>query len=323
MKFLAPFTALVGLAILIALIAYFGYASVLKAVANVGWGAALVVAVRAISLCGAGAAWWLLLTPGADRGIWAFIGLRFIREAINTLVPVAQVGGDLIAARLLRSPKINGSLAVASVLIDIFVQVVTLAVFALIGFGIVVDATGSAAMTDAAWGVVAFVIFMLTAFFLVLNFGASEPVIGWITALAERRNWNLFRRIAGLGWSLQQVWKNRRGLYGALALHFFVWFLGAMEVWIALHFIDHPVTYAQAVAIEALGHAGRAAGFAIPGGLGVQDGALIAASAIFGVPADAALAVALVKRIADLVLGVPSLLAWQALEGHRFLRYRK
>ena len=49
----------------------------------------------------------------------------------------------------------------------------------------------------------------------------------------------------------------------------------------------------------------------------VQDGALIAVCAIFGVPAEIALAMALIKRVPDLVLGAPALLGWQALEGRR------
>ena len=61
----------------------------------------------------------------------------------------------------------------------------------------------------------------------------------------------------------------------------------------------------------------------LPGGLGVQDGTLIAAGAIFGVPAEVALAMALIKRVPDLVLGMPSLLAWQALEGRRLWSRRK
>jgi hypothetical protein len=40
---------------------------------------------------------------------------------------------------------------------------------------------------------------------------------------------------------------------------------------------------------------------------------------VFGVPADAALGLALVKRIPDVVLGIPSLVAWQAMEGRRLL----
>ena len=87
--------------------------------------------------------------------------------------------------------------------------------------------------------------------------------------------------------------------------------------------MGHPVSLVEAVAIESLGQGSRAAAFALPGGLGVQDGALIAACAVFGIPAEIALAMALVKRVAELVLGVPGLLAWQVLEGRRMLSERK
>jgi glycosyltransferase 2 family protein len=40
---------------------------------------------------------------------------------------------------------------------------------------------------------------------------------------------------------------------------------------------------------------------------------------VFGVPAEAALGLALVKRIPDVVLGVPALVIWQAMEGRRLL----
>jgi uncharacterized membrane protein YbhN (UPF0104 family) len=100
-------------------------------------------------------------------------------------------------------------------------------------------------------------------------------------------------------------------------------FLGASEVWIALAFMGHPVSLVEALAIESLGQGSRAAAFALPGGLGVQDGALIAACAVFGIPAEIALAMALVKRVAELVLGVPGLLAWQILEGRQMLSERK
>jgi uncharacterized membrane protein YbhN (UPF0104 family) len=56
----------------------------------------------------------------------------------------------------------------------------------------------------------------------------------------------------------------------------------------------------------------------VPGALGAQEGGLIVLCAIFGVPPEAALALSLVKRLPDLVLGVPGLIAWQAMEGWHF-----
>ena len=87
--------------------------------------------------------------------------------------------------------------------------------------------------------------------------------------------------------------------------------------------MGYPVSPAEAIAIESLGQGSRAVVFVLPAGLGVQDGTLVAASAIFGIPAEVALAMALIKRVPDLVLGVPGLLAWQTLEGRQLLSSRK
>ena len=69
--------------------------------------------------------------------------------------------------------------------------------------------------------------------------------------------------------------------------------------------------------IESLIDAVRGAAFAVPGALGAQEGGLIVLCALFGIPPDQALALSLVKRVADLALGLPGLLAWQIAEGRR------
>jgi len=321
MRFLAPTTALAGLALLTGLTAYYGFDSVLQALVSSRWGTALVVVVRAAALTAAGVGWWLLLTP-IRRGPAVFIGLRFVREGINALFPVAGVGGDFIGARLLGQFGIAVNLAVASVLIDIFIQVACLLIFVLAGLGIV-DLVGSHRLTAMTFVMLAVALPAVGGFYLALNFGAFEPVVGRLAAFGEKRQWPAFGHVVDLGARLQQIWQNRRGLLGSFLVHLAAVFLGAAEVWIALLFMGYPVSPAEAIAIESIGQGARAAAFVLPAGVGVQDGALIAASAIFGVPAEVALAMALIKRVPDLVLGIPALLAWQALEGRRLLSASK
>jgi putative membrane protein len=322
MKTFAAISAILGLALLIALTAYYGFASVLQAVVSSKWGTLIVVAARAVALAAAGAAWWSLLTP-IPRGPYIFVGVRFIREAINSLFPLAVVGGDVIGARLLVQFGLPTSMAIASVLIDILIQVVCLLIFVLAGLGIVLNLTDSHQLTARTVVILAFGLPAVAGFFLVLNFGAFEPVVRWLTAFGERRQWITLSHAADLGSSLQKIWQNHRGLSASFFIHLVGVFFGAMEVWIALAFMGHTVSLAEAVAIESLGQGSRAAAFVLPGGLGVQDGTLIAVSAVFGIPPEAALAMALIKRIPDLVLGLPSLLAWQTLEGRRLLSRRK
>ena len=93
--------------------------------------------------------------------------------------------------------------------------------------------------------------------------------------------------------------------------------IGSAEVYTALAFMGRPVDWAEALLIESLVHAVRGAAFAVPGALGAQEGGLIVVCALFGIPPDQALALSLVKRAADLALGLPGLLAWQIAEGRR------
>ena len=118
------------------------------------------------------------------------------------------------------------------------------------------------------------------------------------------------------------LYDNLRRLYGAprrilsgIGVHLVGWLIGTVEVYVCLHFMGYPLSFAEAIVIESLAQAVRGAAFAVPGALGAQEGGLIALCALFGIPAEAALALSLVKRLADLVVGVPGLLLWHAEEG--------
>src|SRR5215470_3261249 len=318
MRNIAFLAALCGLALLTGLTIYYGFGAVMAAVASSGWATAFVVAARATALTGAGIGWWALV-PARQPGPSAFVLLRFVREAINSFFPMAVIGGDVIGARLLARFGVIRNLAFASVLVDIFVHLICLFCFVLAGLGIVLNLVGQQQVSTTAIGLLAIAVPAAVGFFLALNFGAFEPLVKWLVAFGERRQWSAFAHVVDLGARLQQIWRNHRGLSESFVVHLAAVFFGAAEVWIALAFMGHPVSLIEAVAIESLGQGSRAAAFMLPGGLGVQDGALIAICAIFGVPAEIALATALIKRVPDLVLGAPALLGWQALEGRRVL----
>jgi len=49
--------------------------------------------------------------------------------------------------------------------------------------------------------------------------------------------------------------------------------------------------------------------------VGVQEGAYVLIGASFGLTPEMALAISLIKRARDLVIGLPALGVWQAVEG--------
>src|SRR5262249_21048783 len=118
---------------------------------------------------------------------------------------------------------------------------------------------------------------------------------------------------------LEAIWRNPRRVLITTAMHMAGWLIGTLEILIAMSLMGHPVTLTEATIIESLTNAIRGAAFAIPGGFGVQEGGLVLLGHLMGIAPETALALSLVKRVPDLALGLPGLLAWHWLEVRRFL----
>jgi putative membrane protein len=305
---------LLGVGTLAGLIAYFGVGSFTTAFAAIGWGIAAVVLVRLGQVLAAGVAWRLVLP--ADVPWWACPLLRVVREAINGLFPVAQVGGEVVGARLLTRFGVRGGVAAASVLADVLVQAGTQLLFALLGVSILLAAGDR---TLALWmsAGLAVLALALAAFWAVQRWGGLAWLEVRLARIAGGAGWTLPGGIAGLSESLAAIHSQRTRLAGAAAIHMAIWLFGALEVWIVLHILGAEPTIREAIAIESLSHAARAAFFIVPGGLGVQDGAILALGSLYGLSPQFALAVALAKRVADILLGLPGLAIWQAIELRR------
>jgi hypothetical protein len=88
------------------------------------------------------------------------------------------------------------------------------------------------------------------------------------------------------------------------------WLLRTGESWLALRFMGSGIGLPEALVIESLTGLVRSAAFAIPGGLGAQEGALVLVGAQLGLAPGTAVALGLVKRVQELVVCAPGLVAW-------------
>ena len=69
--------------------------------------------------------------------------------------------------------------------------------------------------------------------------------------------------------------------------------------------------------MESLSAAVGSAAFLIPGALGVKEGGIMVIGNFIGISPEVALALALVKRVRELLIGIPGLITWLVAEGHR------
>ena len=290
-----------------ALLAHVGIARVADLLLRARWWLASVLVLHMVQIALTAAAWRTVARPGVPA-LHVFVVARWLREGVNSLLPVLPVAGPLAAIRLLVRRGMVLPHAVAATLADSTVELVTQIPFTLFGLVLLVAVRGRGAVS----------VWMMAGLGVTCALGAMlvpAQRLGF-ARLAERgaRRFGWAGRIDGLDVALARIQGQRRGLAVAAVRHLLAWMLGGLEVWIALRALGHAIGGAPALVIESLGLAIRGAAFVVPGALGVQEGGLILVCGLFGVSPALGLALSLVKRLRDAAFGVPSLALWLGAE---------
>ncbi len=187
-----------------------------------------------------------------------------------------------------------------------------------IGLAILAQLRPDTRLIGWAAGGIALSLVALVAFMVVQQRG-SRLVERVLWRMARSRSTGVMAAMRPMYAQLTAIYRRPGTLLLAGLLHLAAWLASSVEAWIALRLMGADPGIGAVVALESLLYAIRSVAFAVPNAVGVQEGAYIMLGAGFGLTPDIALALSLLKRARDLVIGVPALLAWQALEGRRLL----
>ncbi len=322
MKFAVALGLLAGLAATAILVLSHGAGAIWHSAAFLGAGGfAIVVCFHLGLIVLMGAAWWLLARGRADATLARFAWGRLIRDSASEALPLSQVGGFVLGARALAVAGISGAFAAASTVVDVTTELSAQLVYVVIGLvAITYLRPDNGFALPVLTGVVAMSL-AVAAFVAVQARGAG---------FVERTGARLAREF--LGRDLGQAGAVQAGIHGlhqkparlalAVAIHLAAWLLNAAETWVTFQLMGIELGLLPALAIDSLLYGIRSVAFMVPNAFGVQEGGLVLLGGLFGVAADAALAVSLIKRARDLAIGVPALLLWQAIEGRQAWRRR-
>ena len=100
------------------------------------------------------------------------------------------------------------------------------------------------------------------------------------------------------------------------------WTTGAVQIWLIGRAIGAPITLLDGLALHGLVCAARSAAFLVPWAAGVQEGGFVLVGAVLNLSPAAAIAMSLVLRGRDVVLGAPAILFWYGAEARRSLGKR-
>jgi putative membrane protein len=300
-----------GLGVVIVLIAIQGAGAIANLLAGAGWKLVLLVPLQILPLL-LDVLGWRSVILGRVR-LPALFLIACIRQAINRLLPVANVGGELVGLRLLVQQGVEGASAGASIVVELLLSL--FAQYAFVAIGVVCLFSRN----EAARAVRA----------LMIGLAASLPPL--ILMIVIVRNGRVFHRVERLAMRLLRPWLDEQRGFGhgarvdaavreilgarsrlsrALGWQIAGLVAGCSETWFALRWLGHPVGFSDALVLESLTQAAKSVFFMVPSALGVQEAGLIGVGLLLGLSPDVTLALSLAKRMREVLFGLPSLLAW-------------
>lgn len=254
---------------------------------------------------------WKRTLPPVHLSFWSLFRIRWAGESLNQLVPSAYVGGEALKIMMLRDKGVPVMGTTTSAVISKTAQTLGQMLFIMLGsvllFLIVPDRSIRAGVAVVVIGGTAFIILLFCA----QKFGLFRIATGILhylpgsAHLLEHRKPKLLE-IDRLILSFYR--EQPRRFYQAAALNLCGWLVGTVEVYLAAQLLGRPVSWTQALVIEAFAGMAKILGMWIPGSLGVQESGIIIICRLVGLPETLSAAYALIRRGRELLYAAIGLL---------------
>src|SRR5438046_5758952 len=203
-----------GVAVVVWLVLESDPAALFGVFPRIGWGFVAIVAARAATVvidCGA----WQCLLPRRDRPSFAtMLPLRWIAESINTTLPAAQIGGEVVRARLLQRRLDAPARGAASVAVDFCLSLLAQILFTLLGF-VLLATISAAAWWPAAIAALSVPLFAVLSWEMLVRRRLLAALEAWSARIGQRRLAGILQR---LGAALAALAASRAALASSLPL---------------------------------------------------------------------------------------------------------
>jgi len=309
------FFACIGFTVLVWLLVNEGIGTVFTILSLVGFNVLWVCAYRIIPICIDAYGWRHLFLSGI-RPFFADLTLaRWLAESVNTLLPVGQVGGHVLRARIIDKKSGIGREAGATVMVDFTLGLMTQIIFTLLGLVLLLQQTQEQISTRSMLFGISVACIMVGGFFFSQRAGLLGFMARKFNLLFQRNKPGTFVDDASnMDLKITEIYGRHGKIISCFLWRLVGWIAKSGENWLFFYFIGLPITIQEAIVLESISTAFRSAAFFVPGGIGAQDGGLLFVGSLLSLDPGNVLALALGKRFRELTVGIPGLFYWFRFE---------
>ena len=262
-------------------------------------------------------AWRRLFVPGRRPRFGISLMASWMGAAVNALLPVASLGGEAVKARVLIVRGYNATETVAATVVCKTTQAVAVLCWAVLGCLLLSGLNIHPGVLQGAVAGAALLTLGIAGFVAVQWIGTAGRVAGRLGRV--RASWGRWVPKAELlDQQIRAVYGRPSAWLQSILLRVLSRAVPVLEIVFVTSLMAAPMGWWDAVLLGALVYALRSVSFAIPAGLGVQEGGFVAIGALLGQPPSLMLAVSLAARMREVIPDIPLLVLWQLDEGLRW-----
>lgn len=303
-----------GLLVLLVVLWQQDYALLWQSLQQAGWPLLLVLLLEPLLWLSHAAAWQLLF-PAAQRARFADTYYASASaSAINNLLPVFAIGGDLLKARHLVKRGVSGSAATAAGMVDLSLHAVSALVWSLTGLVLLAQLTDDRELLLAS-SIGSVVLALAIIAFIAAQLLASRSLAERLQRRFIQRGWNVLASDTGRArQGLLQLWRQPGTLMQSVLWRLAGRTLMVPEIMFISWLLGSDIGAADAAMITGLVILVKTASFAVPARIGVQEGAFVASGQLLALAAEPMFAIAIAIRVRETLASLPILLHWYLQE---------
>ena len=304
-----------GLFVLGLLILWQGFDEIIELLSKSGFLLLTLPIVWLPSLIAAVISWYYLFPKKVIPPFNELFISLWIGRAINTILPVATIGGEIAKARLLilwGRPAVN---VCASVLVDKTVQALALIPWAIIGTALLISL---AIDTKLAIAIILGILLLsigIIGFIVVQRAGIFSFFARMIGKFNNSSSWEgITLKANDVDILVKDIYNNKKRFIISISWRTLGLILQTTEVWLACYLLGHPISIIEALMLKSLTSIITDLAFIIPNGYGIQEGGYLILGGLIGLTPEFSLAVSLATRIREVIIDLPGLFCWQYIE---------
>ena len=324
MNFVTHIGLALGLLLLISLLVWQGVMDIIQLLLTSGWSLMWLPLIWLPSFIPATQGWRILFQSPQTPGFGHTLLAMWMGRAVNNLLPVATIGGEIAKARVISLWGVKGIDAAASVMVDKVVQAISVALWGFIGVCSLLYLSDNEELAFYA-----FVGFVILAFCSIgFLYVQKAGLLGYLSKLGGK----LIKTDAWEGISFNareidavilDIYADKHKMFWAIIYRTLGLALQTTEVWLACYLLGYPISILEAVMLKSLSSTLSDVVFVIPNAYGIQEGAFILVGSLVGLDANTSLAVSLAIRIRDLIFDPAGLMALHQIESRQFSRRKQ